>query len=795
MLSSTTFPAVRVVLMLMTGIIITEWFPLEHEESFYVFLSTLMLTVIGEILNVRSPKPHLTQLIILGYHISLLSFSTAHYLLLEKQIVSATYLHNLNSFYAIPLQIEAKVLQTYSKKSGNYTVLVETTLVLHREDTLTTNPVKITLYWPEDAIKPTISETINATIRLKEWTGLKNPYVFNYQTYLENQGIFYSGNIDHIHQRIDHTSNYSLLATKGSLVKRIESLFSETSIPIAKALLIGDKGSLSQDTKQDFKRSGLSHLMAVSGLHVVFVVSPLLLFIPITYRNQRYRHLLFFTIALVLFLYCGLTGNTPSVLRAAIMFGVYSFAKIYRWLHHGLNTLACSAIVLLLYNPYYLWDIGFQLSYLAVVAIILSNPLIQQLKPRLFHRSILSQIWDIAGMSTMIQLALTPLLLFHFGAISFTGLLLNVFAIPLTQGILSSSMLLLFVHYIGVPIGTLALLIDYAIRLLAYMAHLGASFSISHWIIPQMSWSMLILLFLSFLLLVNVNQPSVRWKLVSSLLFMMLLFQLHHLIRDQKGELLHVLFLDVGQGDATLVWNDVGNAWLIDTGLLSQEYNSGEAIVIPILERLGIQGLNKVILTHPHMDHMGGMLSLLSNMPIDTIYEAVSASPSLFVLSYRTQARLKGTPIHKLKAGDVLFLNEDSRAYVLAPVDPTADRDPNTNSIMFKLLVGNTSFLFTGDADAASEQRVLYRFPELLSSTVLKCAHHGSKTSTSQDFLKKVNPTLIVVSLGWKNKYKHPHPEVMHRIKQNGTMTVHFTSLEGALWLTSDGHTIRKQSY
>jgi len=789
------FPAVRIVVVIITGIFLADGLPVTYDRAFLVFLCTLILTLMAEVINQRFPQSRLTSIVIIGYHLSLLSFSASHYLLVEKQRHSVRYLQNLNSFYDIPLHVEARLLQISSKSSDIHRVLVETSHILFQGDTLTTRPVKMTLNWPESVPKPKIDERIKATIRLKEWMGLKNPFVFNYQSYLENQGVLYAGKIDQLHRRSRNTSSFTLLATKNVLIESLEDLFSETSIPIAKALLIGEKGSLTENTKEDFRRSGLSHLMAVSGLHVVFVVSPLLLFIPFTYGKPVYRHALFGAIVGVLILYSGITGNSASVLRAALMFGVYSFARIYRWIHHGLNTLAGSAIVLLLYNPTYIWDIGFQLSFLAVFSIIVSNPLIQQTKPIVFHKPILTQLWDIVGISTMIQLALTPLLLFHFGALSFSGLLLNVVAIPLTQGILSSSMLILLFYAGGAPVGALAKLVDYAIQLLAYIAQLGSSWAISQWIIPALHWSLLLLFFLMFILLISLNNPFIRWKLLCALLMLLLVFQIHQLVNEQKGVLLHVLFLDVGQGDAALVWTDAQHAMLIDTGVLNQEYNSGKAVIGPILQHLGIKRLNKVIVSHPHLDHMGGVLSLLNSIPIDTLYEADMASPSVFVLSYRTQARLKGTTIKTLKGGDRLFFSDHTRAHVLAPKIPSASKDPNTNSIMLKLTVGNISFLFTGDADNASEQQVVRTYAELLRSTVLKSGHHGSKTSSSEVFLNRVKPDWVVVSLGWKNKYNHPHPEVIARIKQLGTTNIHYTSLQGALWLTTDGYSISKQSY
>jgi competence protein ComEC len=789
------FPALRIVVVMIIGIILPEFIAFKFEYLFVLFLGGLMLTLVGEIVLHASPRPVLSYWVILGYHVTLLGFSISYTLLSSQHKAQGMALHNLNSFHSIPLEVHAQILQVYTKASGDYRVLVETSLILLNNDTLTLNPVKISLNWADDTPRPTLNELLKATIRLKEWSILKNPYDFNYQTYLQGQGIYYTGYVDHIQQRKMPTTGYSLLSIRSDWVKSIEDLFDTTTVPIAKALIIGDKGSLSDDTKEDFKRSGLSHLMAVSGLHVVFVVSPLLLFIPFTYRHTVLRHLLFITIVIVLVIYCGITGNSASVLRAALMFGIYSLAKIYRRVHHGFNTLAFSALLLLLYDPDYLWDIGFQLSYLAVFAIILSNPLIQKLKPRLFHRPVVSQIWDIAGMSAMIQFALTPLLLLHFGSLSFTGLVLNIAAIPLTQGILSSSMLLLFLHAIDVPVQPLATLTDEAIKLLLYLAKVGGSWSISYWSVSEMHGSLLIVLFITFLLLLTWNHYTLRWKLVGLMFMLILMVQIQQVIKDRKGVLLHVLFLDVGQGDATLIWSDQRNAWLIDAGVLSQGYNSGEAIIWPILQRLGIQRLNKVILSHPHLDHTGGILSLLSLIPIDTLYEAKTATPSLFVLSYRSKARSVGTPIQQIEAGDRLFFDAYTRAYVLAPILPLPNADPNSASIILKLQVGATSFLFTGDADAESEQRVVDQYPELLPSTVLKAGHHGSKTSSSEVFIKRVNPKLVVVSLGWKNKYQHPHPEVIARIKKQVTSNIHYTSLEGALWLTTDGYSFIKQRY
>lgn len=198
--------------------------------------------------------------------------------------------------------------------------------------------------------------------------------------------------------------------------------------------------------------------------------------------------------------------------------------------------------------------------------------------------------------------------------------------------------------------------------------------------------------------------------------------------------------------------------------------------------------------SHPHADHIGGILDLLEEVPIDTIYNSGSNYDSDLFLSYRRRAAQKGIPVVSLRRGDQPLLDSSVRLFVYGP-HPGDIRTTNVNnsSLALEVVYGNTEFLFVGDAEQKQERRLLHDYPKLLETDFLKVGHHGSKTSSTADFLHRVRPAIALVSLAMNNRFGHPHPEAVRRLRnQSGQLL--FTSLEGAVVMESDGYNIRQKS-
>ncbi|MBI3788488.1 MAG: MBL fold metallo-hydrolase [Ignavibacteriales bacterium] len=250
--------------------------------------------------------------------------------------------------------------------------------------------------------------------------------------------------------------------------------------------------------------------------------------------------------------------------------------------------------------------------------------------------------------------------------------------------------------------------------------------------------------------------------------------------------------LDVGQGDALLLELPNGKNILIDAGAKSDTYDAGEKIVVPFLKRKGITALDAVFITHAHSDHLGGVISLLQHISVNRIIEAQASNGGEQYKQIKDAAQELHVPVQEITAGMALNFDPNVRLYALHPRLP-ADSTTHLNnaSIVLKVVYGGTSFLLAGDAESESERKMIERYAPLLSSNVLKVAHHGSITSSSERFIEKVKPVFAAISVGRYNKFRHPSHVVIENLKAHH-VTVQRTDHAGAIIMRSDGKTVER---
>ena len=291
--------------------------------------------------------------------------------------------------------------------------------------------------------------------------------------------------------------------------------------------------------------------------------------------------------------------------------------------------------------------------------------------------------------------------------------------------------------------------------------------------------------------LASIPIPKIRWKMLCLFLLVLTFEQGYQLINKIQPRPLKVTVFDVGQGDATLLSTPYDKHYLIDTGRWQPGYNSAKYVIIPYLKGEGIRRLNGVFLSHPHADHIGGMKELLNTIPIDTIYNSGIRYTSNLYYDYQRLAHQQGTPIKSLHSGQRLRLDSSIELFTYGPA-PKSDNTANINnrSLILEVVYGETEFLFMGDAEQSQEDNLIQKYPQLIDTDFLKVGHHGSKTSSSNQLIKATSPDIGVISLGLRNRFQHPHREAVKRLRQD-SVTIHFTSLEGAVELYSDGKTIR----
>lgn len=685
-------------------------------------------------------------------------------------------------------------------------------LILDGDSIVVVGTVRVSLlqsrWGPHISFPPlSVGDIVSLRGRLRPPPSRRNPADFDYGNYLKYRDIhatfsvYDATAISLVDSRLTRLESVVLPVQSYIRTQVDRWTYSEDAKTLSLALLLGDRGGLNEEARDQLARTGLMHLLAVSGLHV-FLVGMVLYGVlkPFLLRLGARWHIAegiraSVTIALLL-LYMLVSGASPSVVRAVIMASLFIGGMVLQRTSHLLNTLGVAALVLLLISPSHLFEVGFQLSFAAVAAIVTLHPLwFRQIPERWKTSRVLRKTFTMLSVSLAATLGTLPVLLYHFGLASFAGLLLNLLAIPAT-GLLLAACLLMVLTGAWAPF--LAATFGHAVE--------GLTFGLL-WLVEYgdttFGWATLrlyvrdpwylVALFTMLVMLAQWPRPRIRWRLAIATLGFAVLGLWTNVLSHKYVSDLQIIFFDVGHGDATLVRFPNGRHLLIDTGARDDFSDQGTRVLLPHLKRYGIHHLDAVAITHPHSDHLGGLPALLRTIPIGRVIDnGQDYASGLYEETYHLLDSLN-IPRHKVTTGDTLRLDPSVRIQVLAPfAAPTINDEANNASVVLQLIYGEKRFLFMGDAEAEAEGQLVSQYHSLLQSDVVKVGHHGSRTSSTPTFVSQVLPdtsqqTLALVSVG--RRFGLPNEEILTRWQDAGA-ALWTTVDQHALWLRSDGEQI-----
>jgi len=633
---------------------------------------------------------------------------------------------------------------------------------------------------------------------------------FDYRLYLERQHTFWTLRADGLSAlRRTGEAEGALVPQALDYVDRVrehmgahlEALFTEPTAGFMKGLLLGVRDDLDPEQFRSFSQIGLTHILAISGLHVAIYVGALLWLLgrlPIS--RERRLELAMAAVPV----YVVLTGLSPSVVRAGLMAVIALYAARRRLLKDGLHILAAAALLMLLWEPFYLFNVSFQLSFAVTAGLIVFTPRAMELL-----RSIRPQPLRSAVAVTVVAQGVSfPLTIAYFNGFSWLSFPANFLMVPLFS-------------FAVLPLGTAALLLSYAVPPVApWAAYLAEKLTalcflavewMSGWEAASTIWATPPGWWIAayYALLLAATSPGLRSRpsfgrpaaaACAALFAALLAYAYAPDALDRAG---YVSFLDVGQGDAILLRTPSGEHWLVDGGgtirfekpgeqwkRRSDPFEVGEDVLVPLLKRRGVQSIDALFVSHADTDHIGGLSAVLEHIPVRRIFfngtvKAGEASERFYRI-----ALAKGIPMLPMYAG-MSIETGGAKAEAIYPLEQgmvRTENEQNEASLVLLATLYSRTFLLTGDIGEAEERRIVEsrfkgsafggtpaqpvaesavarEFPRI---DVLKLAHHGSKSSTSQPWLDAWRPRAAVVSAGRNNMYGHPHPSVLQRLSDNG---------------------------
>lgn len=627
----------------------------------------------------------------------------------------------------------------------------------------------------------------------------RNPYEFDYQKYLENYGItglitvYDSKDVKILDQSTNHFEQF-IFNIRRKLDEKIKELHNPQTAALLKGLLIGDRSDITDDVNTDFINSGVMHILAISGQHVVYI---LIIFVLIFGRFNVYVRSFFTALGVLLFLF--ISGASPSVFRAVLMALIVITGYITNRSVDGFNAIAVSALILLLIEPNDLFDPGFQLSYSAVLGLLTFGRYFTNKINSFKVKGILKALLLLIFVSFAAQIGTLPYTLFYFGKLSVVGLLANIIIVPVSGIIIVIGAVSLFVSPFSFWCAKLYAVVNdilcyYTLQLVKLMgewryAYVAINqFTLFDFIIANLFLIILVLYFNRFQ---NRKAKITFVALIFANIFLFASLDKTELLPQNK---LGIIMIDVGQGDAFLVKFPNGKTALIDAGDANAYFDNGEKVILPLLERLGVSKIDYGFISHLDSDHSGGFVSLIKHNKIGEVYKPTGDVKSFRDTQYEkylNQHNVKFTYYDKniIRIGNVniYFLNNNNDAYY---------KSLSSNDLSGVLMIkyGQKSFLFTGDIEKKEEHYLAVKYGSFLKSDLLKAPHHGSKTSSSFEFLKYVKPEYALISDGIQNKFGHPHDITIQKLKYFSTK-IFRTDLMGAVILNSDGYNINRVNW
>lgn len=625
---------------------------------------------------------------------------------------------------------------------------------------------------------------------------------FDYSTYLKSIKVYGTLKAENIEILSKKNCNPIMVLSNNVNVKiheNVNEMMPEKYASIFTGLILGDTTKIEKEVKENFKIANISHILAISGMHITYIIIGIEMLLKPLLGKRKMR----IVTVIILIFYMFITGFSPSVVRASIMGILMIISKLIYRKNDIWTSISVSLLILLIYNPFLITNVGLQLSYLGTIGIICFNKNVykflrnikiknKKIKYRINRKIVLlvDKIKEILSVTLSAQIVILPIILFHFNSLGIYFFISNILVSVIIGPIIIGGFICIMISFFSMQIAKLiSIFIVVGIKMLVVISEIShLPFSQIYIVTPKV-WQILIYYILIVILnkiytSFTLKEPSFTdiriknlvaltkyrlnqnkkkyFKIIISFIVIIFIFN----IIPKK---LKIYFVDVGQGDCTFIVTPKNKTILIDGGgSLSTEFDVGESTLLPYILDRGYTKIDYIFISHFDQDHVGGIFKILEKLKVGQVFISQQGENSENYQKFLKIVENKDLNVKVLKQGDSLKIENNLFFDILWPVEEQIQENIlNNNAMVMKLRYKDFSMLFTGDIEKIAEEKILefYKNSNILKSDILKIAHHGSKSSSTQEFLEKVNPKFCLIGVGENNLFGHPSNEVSERLE------------------------------
>lgn len=656
---------------------------------------------------------------------------------------------------------------------------------------------------------------ISCTGSFEAFDGELNPGQFDADAYYKNEGytgILNAKDIRLVKEEESFSPDIYLHRLNLAISDKYKKILGDKNAGSLSAMVLGDKRGLDEEIKELYQENSISHLLSISGLHISLLGGAVFLFLRRLKVSFRFPLI---TSSIILIIYGAFTGFSVSTSRAIVMMSVLFISFVIGKSYDLPSGLALAALILIVINHRVIYQSGFLLSFFAVIGIFYIMPeLLYIFKVDIYHkRGIIKGLHLLLASiisSISILLATLPIVLNNFYEVSLTGIILNIIVIPLMSLVVITGLLGGFVALVSEILGSFILgITHYILNLYTLFCRLGDRLTFLRLIIGKPDkWQIvlyyLILVIVFYFLALKRRENKLRslknnlpegYNTSKRIVVTGLMTFTSFLIIAYKPREFSINMLDIGQGDCFVVNDGNNDIYISDCGSTTVQ-NVGKTRLLPFLKSKGWGKVDTIFISHMDKDHVNGVNDLLKCAEITIGRIIISASYTSDKLNcaeleeLKELAKMRDIKLFYMKKGDEI-VGKDISFRCIYPTGEEDIKDQNEASIVMRMDYKGLSMLFTGDIAGSTEEKIIEGSEkDILDCDILKVCHHGSKNSSTDDFLKKVSPKLYLISCGLMNRYGHPHRDALSRMTEEGGRILRTDHMGGTQIKLADGKLI-----